>query len=110
MTVRSVLTGLKFYLCEAFLPRGYPESVSDDYLSYQIWDSLQACCSTLSGMLAVQSVLLSVGVGQANATPLAAAVAWFTKDGVGMITGITFAWLKGWVKIFSVFIYWNNFF
>ena len=26
---------------EAFLPQGYPESVSDDYLAYQIWDTIQ---------------------------------------------------------------------
>ena len=26
---------------EAFLPQGYPESVSDDYLAYQIWDTTQ---------------------------------------------------------------------
>jgi len=24
-----------------FLPQGYPESVSDDYLEYQIWDTVQ---------------------------------------------------------------------
>ena len=28
-------------LQEAFLPQGYPESVSEDYLSYQLWDTLQ---------------------------------------------------------------------
>ena len=26
---------------EVFLPQGYPDSVSDDYLSYQLWDTLQ---------------------------------------------------------------------
>lgn len=28
-------------LQEAFLPQGYPSSVSDDYLAYQIWDTVQ---------------------------------------------------------------------
>jgi hypothetical protein len=28
-------------LQEAFLPQGYPESVSDDYLAYQFWDTIQ---------------------------------------------------------------------
>lgn len=32
-------------LQEAFLPHGYPESVSDDYLAYQIWDTFQVCCN-----------------------------------------------------------------
>ena len=29
------------YLQEVFLPQGYPDSVSDDYLSYQLWYTLQ---------------------------------------------------------------------
>ena len=26
---------------DAFLPLGYPDSVSKDYLSYQMWDTVQ---------------------------------------------------------------------
>jgi Protein of unknown function, DUF647. len=26
---------------EVFLPQGYPDSVSDDYCRYQLWDTLQ---------------------------------------------------------------------
>ena len=29
------------FMQEAFLPQGYPGSVSDDYLAYQIWDTVQ---------------------------------------------------------------------
>jgi hypothetical protein len=36
---------------EAFLPQGYPESVSSDYLQYQIWDTAQAFCSSITGLL-----------------------------------------------------------
>jgi hypothetical protein len=32
-----------------FLPQGYPDSVSEDYIYYQIWDTIQAFCSTISG-------------------------------------------------------------
>lgn len=32
---------LFMHLQEVFLPQGYPDSVSDDYLSYQLWDTLQ---------------------------------------------------------------------
>ena len=28
-----------------FLPQGYPDSVSDDYLTYQIWDTVQVTTS-----------------------------------------------------------------
>lgn len=32
-----------------FLPQGYPDSVSDDYIQYQFWDTVQAFCSTING-------------------------------------------------------------
>lgn len=32
-----------------FLPQGYPDSVSEDYIHYQIWDTVQAFCSTING-------------------------------------------------------------
>lgn len=32
---------IKHLLSSIFLPQGYPTSVSDDYLEYQIWDTIQ---------------------------------------------------------------------
>lgn len=32
-----------------FLPQGFPDSVSNDYIAYQIWDTAQAFCSTIMG-------------------------------------------------------------
>lgn len=32
-----------------FLPQGYPDSVSSDYIHYQFWDTIQAFCSTING-------------------------------------------------------------
>lgn len=78
-----------------FLPAGYPDSVSEDYLSFQFWDTIQAVCSYLRGVLATQSVLQSVGVGNDKATPLAAALQWVLRDGSGMIGGLTFAYIVG---------------
>lgn len=34
-----------------FLPQGYPDSVSEDYIRYQFWDTIQAFCSTINGNL-----------------------------------------------------------
>lgn len=82
-------------LKEAFLPQGYPNSVSDDYLQYQIWDTIQAFCSYITGTLATQAVLKGVGVGDSSASPIAATITWLLKDGLGMIGRIVFAWLKG---------------
>lgn len=84
-------------LKDIFLPYGYPDSVSKDYFDYQIWDTIQAFCSTISGTFTTQAVLKGVGVGNAEATPLAAAITWIAKDGTGMIGRIIFAWLKGYM-------------
>ncbi|XP_056143997.1 RUS1 family protein C16orf58 homolog [Lampris incognitus] len=78
-----------------FLPQGYPESVSDDYLHYQFWDTVQAFSSSLSGTLATQASLRGVGVGNPEATVAAATVTWLLRDGTGMLGRILFAWQKG---------------
>nr|XP_019949970.1 PREDICTED: RUS1 family protein C16orf58 homolog [Paralichthys olivaceus] len=78
-----------------FLPQGYPESVSDDYLQYQFWDTVQAFSSSLSGTLATQASLKGVGVGDQEATVAAATVTWLLRDGTGMLGRILFAWQKG---------------
>ncbi|XP_068606093.1 RUS family member 1 isoform X1 [Brachionichthys hirsutus] len=78
-----------------FLPQGYPESVSKDYLQYQFWDTVQAFCSSLSGTLATQASLKGVGVGNQDATVAAATITWLLKDGAGMLGRIIFAWHKG---------------
>lgn len=80
---------------KVFLPYGYPDSVSNDYLEYQIWDTVQAFCSTITGTFTTQAILKGVGVGNADAAPLAAAITWIMKDGTGMIGRIVFASWKG---------------
>lgn len=87
----------KEILRDVFLPHGYPESVSEDYFNYQIWDTVQAFCSTITGTFTTRAILQGVGVGNAEATPLAAAITWITKDGTGMLGRILFAWWKGYV-------------
>uniref|UniRef100_A0A8D3A897 RUS family member 1 n=1 Tax=Scophthalmus maximus TaxID=52904 RepID=A0A8D3A897_SCOMX len=78
-----------------FLPQGYPESVSGDYLQYQFWDTVQAFSSSLSGTLATQASLRGVGVGNQEATVAAATITWLLRDGTGMLGRILFAWQKG---------------
>ncbi|XP_029294280.1 RUS family member 1 [Cottoperca gobio] len=78
-----------------FLPQGYPESVSDDYVQYQFWDTVQAFASSLSGTLATHASLKGVGVGNKEATVAAATVTWLLRDGTGMLGRILFAWQKG---------------
>ncbi|XP_008822002.1 RUS1 family protein C16orf58 homolog isoform X2 [Nannospalax galili] len=82
-------------LLAVFLPQGFPDSVSPDYLPYQLWDSVQAFASSLSGSLATHAVLLGLGVGNANASVSAATATWLLKDSTGMMGRIIFAWWKG---------------
>ncbi|XP_022382105.1 RUS1 family protein C16orf58-like isoform X3 [Enhydra lutris kenyoni] len=82
-------------LMAVFLPQGFPDSVSRDYLPYQLWDSVQAFASSLSGSLATHAVLLGIGVGNAKASVSAATATWLVKDSTGMLGRILFAWWKG---------------
>lgn len=72
------------------MPEGYPDSVSEEYLQYQFWDTVQAICSYLRGVLATQALMKGVGVGNTAATPLAAALQWMLRDGVGMLGQLAF--------------------
>ena len=83
------------FIFEAFFPEGYPESVSNDYLTYQAWDTLQAFASSISGSLATKAVLEGVGVGDETATSLAATITWLLRQGAGMIGQILFTWMQG---------------
>uniref|UniRef100_A0A1I8FTF8 SSD domain-containing protein n=1 Tax=Macrostomum lignano TaxID=282301 RepID=A0A1I8FTF8_9PLAT len=53
---------------DVFLPQGYPDSVSADYLTYQMWDTAQAFCSSVTGALAGRAVLTGYGVGDQGAS------------------------------------------
>ncbi|XP_067883343.1 RUS1 family protein C16orf58 homolog isoform X2 [Heterodontus francisci] len=83
------------WFTSVFLPQGYPDSVSDDYLTYQIWDTVQAFASSITGTLATQAILKGVGVGDNTATVAGASITWILKDGTGMVGRILFAWMKG---------------
>lgn len=75
-----------------FLPEGYPATVAPEYLTFQAWDTVQASCSYLRGILATQALLGAVGVGDGRATALAATLAWVLRDGAGMVGSLVFAW------------------
>ncbi|KAM4637236.1 RUS family member 1 [Amazona ochrocephala] len=88
-------SGLHQLAVRLLLPQGYPHSVSPDYLQYQCWDSVQALCSSLAGALSARAVLEAMGVGDGAATVTGATLTWVLRDGVGMVTRITFACLQG---------------
>ncbi|CAI4232934.1 unnamed protein product [Auanema sp. JU1783] len=90
----SLSSFYKFLVC-VFLPQGYPQSVSSDYLAYQKWDTVQAFASSMTGALATEAVLRGAGVGNEKASVLATALTWLVKDGLGMVGRITFTFFKG---------------
>ncbi|PBP19045.1 DUF647 domain-containing protein [Diplocarpon rosae] len=92
----------------AFLPAGYPNSVTDDYLdlTYEK-DSLQAFSSSIAGMLSSRAVLeglsmyprhrscyscqAGIGVGNSSASPTAALLLTVLQESMGRIATILFA-------------------
>ncbi|CAK7264397.1 hypothetical protein SEPCBS119000_000978 [Sporothrix epigloea] len=75
----------------AFLPAGYPHSVTDDYLAYQTYDSLQAFSSSIASLLANRAVLEGLGVGNASQSPTGALVLKIIQDTFSRLATILFA-------------------
>eukprot|EP00040_Diaphanoeca_grandis_P024426 m.134240 g.134240 ORF g.134240 m.134240 type:complete len:462 (+) comp29726_c0_seq1:197-1582(+) len=92
---KQSMQGLRTFLTQAFLPQGYPDSVSPDYVEYQCWDTAQAFASSITGTLATHATLTGLGVGSDEATAASATVTYLMKDGTGMVGRILFAWAKG---------------
>ncbi|KAF3007931.1 hypothetical protein E8E13_011218 [Curvularia kusanoi] len=78
-------------LLDVFLPTGYPHSVTEDYIQYQIYDSLQAFSSSIAGLLASRAVLEGVGVGDSSASPTSALLLSILQESMGRIATILFA-------------------
>jgi hypothetical protein len=76
---------------EAFMPVGYPHSVSSDYLNYQFFDSMQAFFSTITSLLANRALLQGLGVGDANSSATFAMLLTVLKDAISRIATIVFA-------------------
>ncbi|KAI4328544.1 hypothetical protein L6164_020888 [Bauhinia variegata] len=80
---------------QAFVPEGFPSSVTPDYVPFQIWDSLQGLSTYIRTMLSTQALLSAIGVGEKSATVLGATFQWFLRDLTGMLGGILFTFYQG---------------
>lgn len=83
------------------MPQGYPRTVSEDYLDYQIWDSCQALGSSITYVIATHSVLKGIGVGDEKSSVISATIAWLVKGDCMLL----FARLS--ILIFNIFYRWN---
>ncbi|KAJ6810678.1 protein root UVB sensitive 3 [Iris pallida] len=82
-------------ILEAFVPEGFPSSVTTDYLPFQFWDSLQGLSTYIRSMLSTQALLSAIGVGEKSATVIGATFQWFLRDFTGMLGGILFTFYQG---------------
>ena len=73
------------------LPKGFPASVGSDYVGYSSWCAVSGVCTSAGGVLATQSLLCAVGVGSAQALPIAASLNWVLKDGIGQLAAVVSA-------------------
>ena len=74
------------FIKRIFLPDGFPNTVSKDYLPWLKWQMLSLFFRDVLEVLSAQSLLIAVGmdVNQANAAaPVAGAAKWVLKDGTG---------------------------
>ena len=81
----------KTFLSDAFLPVGFPHSVTADYIAYQAYDSLQAFFSTISSLLSSRAFLRGLGVGDAGSSATFALLLTILKDVVSRLSTIIFA-------------------
>jgi hypothetical protein len=79
---------LRGTLARVFLPRG---RVADEYVFFQLMDSLQGTCSYLRGVLTIHATLVGVGVGSESASALAATLSFLLKDGAAMVGQLVFS-------------------
>jgi Vitamin B6 photo-protection and homoeostasis len=81
---------LKDIFSKLFIPRGY---ISDEYITFQICDTVQATCSYLRSILTVHSTLKALGSVNEDASSIALAgtIAFILKDGSSMIGSLLFS-------------------
>lgn len=80
---RSWAVRVRDRLMRYFLPDGYPSSVGPDYVGYTRWRGAAFFFGGSVGVFSTQGLLLAVGVGRQSAAPLAAALQWVIRDGMG---------------------------
>lgn len=69
------------------LPKDYATSVAKGYLPYVQWSILASVTGTVSGVLSMEALLFAMGLG-AGSLPMAAALNWIIKDGLGQLGGM----------------------
>eukprot|EP01134_Creolimax_fragrantissima_P008244 CFRG8244T1 len=83
------IAAFKQFFNTTFLPAGYPDTVGPSYLRFIEYQALHHVASSVNGVLASTFLLYGVGLG-ASAAPVAGAMNWVLKDGLGQIGTLMF--------------------
>eukprot|EP01060_Flectonema_neradi_P037963 TRINITY_DN781_c1_g1_i1.p1 TRINITY_DN781_c1_g1~~TRINITY_DN781_c1_g1_i1.p1 ORF type:complete len:428 (+),score=55.24 TRINITY_DN781_c1_g1_i1:79-1362(+) len=79
------------HIAQHLLPAGYQHgSVHKSYFRYVGYHSIAAVAGAVVMVFSTQSMLYAAGLG-AGAIPVAAALSWVLKDGLGQLGGVLFA-------------------
>ncbi|KAF9273510.1 hypothetical protein BGZ88_003723 [Linnemannia elongata] len=73
-----------------FLPKGFPESVTPNYWPFAKWQFVHNVAGSVTAVISTQSLLFAMGLG-AGSIPMAAALNWIIKDGLGQLGGVVYA-------------------
>ncbi|KFH68059.1 hypothetical protein MVEG_06789 [Podila verticillata NRRL 6337] len=73
-----------------FLPKGFPESVTPNYWPFAKWQFAHNVAGSVTAVISTQSLLFAMGLG-AGSIPMAAALNWIIKDGLGQLGGVVYA-------------------
>ncbi|KAF9921833.1 hypothetical protein FBU30_008113 [Linnemannia zychae] len=73
-----------------FLPKGFPDSVTPNYWSFAKWQFAHNVAGSVTAVISTQSLLFAMGLG-AGSIPMAAALNWIIKDGLGQLGGVIYA-------------------
>ncbi|RHY38544.1 hypothetical protein DYB30_012489 [Aphanomyces astaci] len=87
------IRNIPLLLEDLFLPRDHATSTTPDYLPYVKYQFIASVAGTTCGVLSMQSLLFAIGL-QSGAIPMAAALNWVIKDGLGQFGGVLFASLR----------------
>lgn len=90
-TEQIIIETVHKYLLTHVLPTDYPNSVDKGYAEFASYCFLANTCGSAAMVLSTQTLLVAVGVGSNVASPMAGALNWVMKDGIGQLGGVLFA-------------------
>eukprot|EP00871_Galdieria_phlegrea_P002477 jgi/Galph1/322/GphlegSOOS_G5121.1 len=83
------------WLTRLYLPDGYPNSVTRDYLGYSFWRAVQNLAASVMGVFATEALLFGLGLGRKSTAATSAAISWVLKDGLGYIGKVIYGSIAG---------------